>query len=82
MKINRVKTKNYSILIGENSLSKIKSEVKSLCPKCRKVAIVFDKNIPNKFLVKIKKNLKKYKVFVFYIKSSEKIKILTKLAIL
>ena len=80
MKINRVKTKNYSILIGENSLSKIKSEVKSLCPKCRKVAIVFDKNIPNKFLVKIKKNLKKYKVFVFYIKSSEKIKNLNKIS--
>ena len=38
----------------------------------QKVAIVFDRNIPNKFLVKIKKKLKKYKVFVFYIKSSEK----------
>ena len=37
--------------------------------QCRKVAIVFDKNIPNKFLVKIKKNLKKnIKCLFFYIK--------------
>ena len=42
--------------------------------------LVFDRNIPNKFLVKIKKNLKKYKVFVFYIKSSEKIKNLNKIS--
>tara|TARA_B100001093_G_scaffold510543_1_gene576629 strand:- start:170 stop:1264 length:1095 start_codon:yes stop_codon:yes gene_type:complete len=74
MKINRLKTKNYSIIIGKNSLSTLNSEIKNHCPKCKKVAIIIDKNIPKKFLVRIKKKLKKYRIFIFFLSSSEKIK--------
>ena len=74
MKVNQLKAKNYSILVGKNSISRLASEVRNHCPKCKKIAVVIDTKIPKKFLVKIKKNLKKYKVFIFFISSSEKIK--------
>ena len=74
MKISRLKTKNYSIIIGKKSLSALNSEIKNHCPKCRKVAVIIDKKIPKKFLINIKKKLKKYKIFVFFLSSSEKIK--------
>ena len=74
MKINRLKTKDYSIILGKNSLSTLPSEIKSQCPKCKKIAVIFDRRIPKKFLAKIKKNLKNYKIFVIFVSSSEKIK--------
>ncbi len=74
MMINRLKAKNYSILIGRNSLFKLKSEIKSHCPNCNKIAIIIDKKIPKKFLTKIKVILKQYRVSIFFISSSEKIK--------
>ena len=74
MKINRLNAKDYSIVIGKNSIATLASEIKNHCPKCRKVAVIIDNKIPRKFFIKIKKNLKKYKVFIFVSKSSEKIK--------
>ena len=74
MKVSRLKAKDYTIIIGKNSIVSLSSEIKKHCPKCRKIAIIIDKNIPKKFLVKIKKYLKKYKIIVFFISSSEKIK--------
>ena len=58
MKISRVKAKDYSIIIGKNSIFTLSSEIKNHCPKCKKVAIFIDKKIPKKFLFKIKKSLK------------------------
>jgi len=74
MRINQLKSKNYSIIVGKNSISRLASEVKCHCPKCKKVAIVIDNKIPKKFITKIKKNLKRYKVFIFSVSTSEKIK--------
>ncbi len=74
MKINRLNTKNYSIVIGKNSLFTLTSEIKKYCPKCKKIAVIIDKKIPKKFLVNIKKKLRQYKVFIFHVSSSEKIK--------
>ena len=42
MKINRLKAKNYSIIVGKNSLSCLASEVKYHCPKCKKIALVIN----------------------------------------
>jgi len=78
MKINRLKAKNYSILIGKNSISNLAREIKSHCPKCKKIALIVDKKIPRKFVIKIKKKLNKYKIFIFFVSSSEKIKNLDK----
>tara|TARA_Y100000816_G_scaffold285068_1_gene264246 strand:- start:710 stop:1804 length:1095 start_codon:yes stop_codon:yes gene_type:complete len=74
MQISRLKTKNYSIIIGKNSLLTLNSEIRDLCPKCKKIAVIIDKKIPKKFLKNIKKSLKNYKIFVFPLSSSEKIK--------
>ena len=74
MKISRLKAKDYSVIIGKNSIFALNSEVKNHCPKCKKVAVIIDKKIPKKFLIKIKKILKKYEVFIFLVSSSEKIK--------
>ena len=74
MKINNIKAENYSILIGRNSISLLSKNIKKLCPKTKNVAIIFDGKIPKKFLVKIRKNLKRYKIFIFKVSSSEKIK--------
>tara|TARA_Y100000816_G_scaffold286532_1_gene267802 strand:+ start:86 stop:1180 length:1095 start_codon:yes stop_codon:yes gene_type:complete len=74
MTINRLKARDYSIIIGKNSLSTLQIEVKNHCPQCKKIALVIDKKIPKKFVLKIRKILKKYKLFIFYVSSSEKIK--------
>ena len=37
MKINRLKTRDYSIIIGKNSISNLTTEIKKHCPKCKKV---------------------------------------------
>ncbi len=74
MKISRLKAKDYSIIIGKNSITTLSYEVKKHCPKCKKIALIIDKKIPKKFLVKIKKKLQKYKIFIFLVSSSEKIK--------
>ena len=74
MKINSLKAKDYSIIIGKNSISSLPSEIKSHCPKCKKIALIIDDKIPKKFLTKLRKNLKRYKLFVFFISPSEKIK--------
>ena len=74
MTINRLKARDYSIIVGKNSLSTLQIEVKNHCPQCKKIALVIDKKIPKKFVLKIRKILKNYKLFIFYVSSSEKIK--------
>ena len=74
MKVSRLKAKEYTVIVGKNSLSCLSSEIKNRCPKCKKIAMIIDKKIPKKILKKISKSLKKYKIFVFFINSSEKMK--------
>ena len=59
MKINRLKAKDYSIIIGKNSISNLAKEIKEHCPKCKKIAVIVDKKIPKKFVTKIRKKLNK-----------------------
>jgi 3-dehydroquinate synthase len=65
---------NYSIIIGKNILSKIPSKIKTLCPGAKKIALVVDSKIPNKFKTKLKNILKKYDLHVFEYSASEKFK--------
>ncbi len=73
-----LKSKNYPIIIGNNSIESLSKEIKKLFPNSKKIAIIIDKKIPQKFIIKIKKILKKYRVFLFFVSSSEKIKSLKK----
>ena len=78
MKTTKLKVKNlssnYSIIIGRNVLNQISNQIMTLCPGAEKIALVVDKNVPNKFKVKLKKYLKKYKVYTFEYSVNEKFK--------
>jgi len=81
MKMTRLKVKNlssdYSVIIGRNILDQISNQIKNLCPGAKKVALIVDKNVPNKFKNKLKKYLKKYTVLTFEYSVNEKFKTFT-----
>jgi len=76
MNINKIDfkgfNKNYSILIGNNISSILSAKIRTLCPKTRKIALIFDKGVPNFYKRKIIKNLKKYNVLVYNFNANEK----------
>tara|TARA_Y100000591_G_scaffold140134_1_gene120398 strand:+ start:869 stop:1975 length:1107 start_codon:yes stop_codon:yes gene_type:complete len=78
MKIDKIIVKNkninYSIMIGNGAIGLLKKQIKRLCPQTKKIMIVFDKNVPNVFKIKIKKLLNKYKIFVKYYLPNEELK--------
>ena len=63
---------NYSILIGKNVINLLSKKIKSLCPKTKKVAIILDSGIPNKFKKIIKAKLKNYDLLILPFIPSEK----------
>ena len=65
---------NYSIIIGNNILSYLSKRIKLLCPKTKKIAIIFDNNVPQKFRGILKKKLKSYHIIFFSFNSNEKSK--------
>ena len=78
MKMNKIfvrnKSTNYTIIIGKGSLGKLKIQINKLCPKTKKIGLILDKNIPNAFKFKIKKQLRKYSVHVYEFIPNEKLK--------
>ena len=78
MKIQEIKFKNnntgYSILIGKNVLKILPSKIKTLCPHTRKIALIFDKNIPHKYKKIITDHLGAYELTSLNFKANEKAK--------
>ncbi len=78
MKAQEIKVKSldkkYSILIGKNILNVLPSRIKSLCPRTKKIALVFDNGVPAKYKRMISSKLKKYELINFNFKSGEKAK--------
>ena len=78
MKVQKIKFKSkdneYPILIGQNILNLLRSKIKLLCPQTKKVALIFDTKVPNKFKRILIGNLKNYEVCVFNFNASEKSK--------
>ena len=78
MKVQNIKfkdsNKDYSILIGNNILNILSQKVKSLCPKTKKIALIFDKGVPSKYKKIILKNLNKYEIFIYNFDANEKTK--------
>ena len=78
MKISRINVKNkhtgYKIIIGNGVIGLLGKEIKKLCPKTKKIALVIDKNIPYNFKNQIKKNLKGYEIFVYDFLPNENLK--------
>ena len=76
MKIQEIKFKNkkdqYSIYIGKNSLDLLTKKIRTLCPKTKKIAIIFDEKVPVKFKKILKSKLKNYNLSILPFKASEK----------
>ena len=78
MKTTKLKVKNlssnYHVIIGRNILNQISKQITTLCPGAKKIALIVDKNIPNKFKIKLKRYIKKYTVYTFEYSVNEKFK--------
>tara|TARA_X000000950_G_scaffold274820_1_gene360406 strand:+ start:1426 stop:2538 length:1113 start_codon:yes stop_codon:yes gene_type:complete len=76
MKIKEIKFKNknnnYSIIIGKNTLNILPIKVKSLCPKTKNIAFIFDKNVPINFKKILKRKLKNYRLLFLPFNANEK----------
>ena len=68
----RSQNQSYSILIGKNVINLLSKKIKSLCPKTKKVAIILDSGIPNKFKKIIQTKLKNYDLLILPFIPSEK----------
>ena len=78
MKMHELKFRNsyqnYSIIIGSNCLSIIQKKIKRLCPKTKKIVLIFDTKVPKKFEKIFKGKLKNYETFFIPFKANEKSK--------
>ena len=76
MKTRKIIIKTYSdtypIFIGLNLISKFSSFIKKNSINFDQCLLVIDKNVPKKFIFKIKKSLKNKRCFLYYINSNEK----------
>ena len=67
-------THSYPVIIGNNLLSSLPSKIRSLCPKTKKIVIIIDKKVPNKFRKILKDRLKAFKPFFLPFTANEKSK--------
>ena len=78
MKVQEIKFKDlansYSVIIGNKTLNLLPNKIKSLCPKAKKIALLSDRNVPNKFKKFLKNKLNKYELVVLNFNASEKSK--------
>ena len=65
---------SYSVLIGNKTLNLLPNRIKNLCPKAKKIALLSDRNVPNKFKKFLKDKLNKYELVVLNFNASEKSK--------
>ena len=68
------KNKTYPIIIGNNIIKRIDKYLSSEIKNCKKISLIIDNNIPKKNIYEIQKSLRKYPIFITYIKTNEKIK--------
>ncbi len=68
------KSTSYKIIIGKNIISSLSQQVKKLCPRTKKIALIIDKKVPRKIQLSIKREIKKYKPIIFTFTASEKTK--------
>ena len=74
MRNQEIKFKNqkYSIIIGKNAINVLPKKIKLLCPKTKKIALIIDKKIPQKFKKKLKDKLKSYNILLLPFIANEK----------
>tara|TARA_A100001015_G_scaffold299331_1_gene383265 strand:+ start:631 stop:1746 length:1116 start_codon:yes stop_codon:yes gene_type:complete len=69
---NKLLNTSYPIFIGNKIFNDISHITKSVCPKINKIAVIFDKNVPLKFLKVLKKKFKFFPVKFIFFKPNEK----------
>ena len=78
MKISKTNFKNnsakYSIFIGLGAIKLLRKQIGLVCPETKKVALIFDKRIPNKLKTKVKQQVSNYEVHTYQFFVDEKLK--------
>ncbi|MAK12162.1 MAG: 3-dehydroquinate synthase [Candidatus Pelagibacter sp.] len=70
----KTKVKNYPIFIGHNIFNKFRKYQKVYLKNTNNILVVSTKKIPEKYLVKLKKNIKGVKTYTVILPDGEKIK--------
>ena len=70
----KTNSKNYPIYLGDKILNMTGFLIRRNLPNVKKICIIYDKKLPSIFLKSLKKSLKKYKIVIYKLSSSEKIK--------
>lgn len=65
---------SYKIIIGKKIINTLSQQVKTLCPKTKKIALIIDSKVPKRIQLLIKKKIKKYKPAIFTFVAGEKTK--------
>ena len=68
----KFKSQGYSVIIGKNALNVLPKKIKKLCPRVKKIALVIDKKVPQKFKVNLKKKLRGYNLIILTFNANEK----------
>jgi len=72
IKLNiKTKTQTYPIIIGSNLITNIFKIIKYNSLNFKQCLLLIDSNVPKKMVSKIKKSLKKKKLYVYFFKASE-----------
>ena len=69
---NKTLNSLYPILIGNRVLNNVANIAKSFCPKTNKIGIIYDINVPSKFLKILKDKFKKFPLKLIFFNPSEK----------
>tara|TARA_S200000501_G_scaffold376182_1_gene430319 strand:- start:255 stop:1361 length:1107 start_codon:yes stop_codon:yes gene_type:complete len=76
MKLNNLKVKtksrNYNIVIGANLISKTHEILKKNSIFFKKCLLVVDKNISKEIVQKLKRSLRRKKIYIYYLRANEK----------
>ena len=76
MRVQEIKVKdkqnNYSIFIGNNILNILPQKIKKLCPRTKKIALIFDSQVPSKYKKIIKNSLKTYQLVSLKFNANER----------
>ena len=68
----KLSKQNYSIIIGRNAINILPKKIKLLCPRAKNIALIIDKNVPQKIKNYLKKKLNGYKILFIPFTANEK----------
>ncbi len=67
----KTKTQKYPIIIGSNLITNFSKIIKNNSLTFNQCLLIADKNVPKKFITKIKNSLKKKKIYICFFSASE-----------